>query len=172
MKIKRPLVIASCALAALVFWPWLGSPIAYVHWKDRFRTSIPVAIAFGAPCETKYEGYSAFDPGPDCYRFDEKRRFSGVWRNEFEGSSFFEGRTSLPLDNRQRQEAWLDFSKEASANEAFDTLPKKGTSVVQIEFEGRKTSVPGSHGHFGMYRHLILVDRVLSIRIIEPANGS
>lgn len=172
VTIKRPLVIASFAIGALVFWPWLGSPAAYVHWKDRFRTSIPVAAVFGQPCETKYEGYSVSDPEPDCYRFDEQRKFLGVWRNEFEGSSFYEGRAALPLEDRRYAEAWLDFSKEAISNGTYDTLHAMGPSVVQIEFVGRKTSVPGTHGHFGQYPHFIIVDRVLSFRKIEPANGN
>ena len=169
MNAKRFAIIAGCFLGVLTFWPWLGQPNAYVHWKDRFRTSIPVAFVFGQPCETKYDGYSEFSSGPDCYRFDEERRFKGVWRNEFEGSSFYEGLASLPNAHRNRSEVWLDFSRHAIENGSHKELFPRAPSIAQIEFIGRKTSVSGSYGHFGSYSHFIVVDRVLSMQEIQPA---
>ena len=172
MKIKHPLAIVACGVVALVFWPWLGSPFQYVHWKDRLRASIPVSLIFGRPCEVRSDNYSTFDPGSNCYRFGEQRRFTGVWRNEFEGSSFYEGQTALPLDHRVRRETWLDFAKEALGTGMVEALPLKKSLVVKIEFLGRKTTVPGAHGMGGLYPHLIIVDQVLSAHEIVPPKGS
>lgn len=156
---------------ALVFWPWLGNPLAHTHWGDRFRSSIPFALALGgAPCERydEDEELLVIGRGPDCYRYEDPRVFNGIWRNEFEGSSFYEGRTSLPENYVVHREAWLNLSEEALANPEIRLLYDSRPAVIQINFVGRRTAHRGSHGHLGLWPHDIIVDEVINYHIIGP----
>lgn len=40
--------------------------------------------------------------------------------------------------------------------------------LYAVEFEGRLTAYRGTYGHFGMYDHEVIVDRLISIRQVEP----
>ena len=54
---------------------------------------------------------------------------------------------------------WLVFGKDAYPREIRDGL-------YRIEFIGRRTKVPGYFGHLNTYEHMVIVDRLISIRTI------
>lgn len=52
--------------------------------------------------------YLAIYPTPSVAE-EAAREFVGVWRYEFEGSTFIEGISKVPLDFDYRAAAWLDY---------------------------------------------------------------
>lgn len=150
-------------LALLVFWPWLDNPLRYVTWKDRLRTSTPVALIFGAPCSFKMPQYTEYRGGPECYRYDPPRRYRGVWSHEFEGSYFYEGPQKLPKLVNRSGLTWLQGSADPFPTEAWMQY-----RLLEIEFIGRRTSVPSRYGHGGLSRYEIQIDQVIAFKPLSP----
>lgn len=146
-------------LLIAVFWPWIDTPQRYVNWKDRFRTSIPIAIIFGLPCAHRQLGYIEYRLGPECYRYDAPKRYRGVWMHEFEGSYFYEGPQKLPQLVSKSGLTWLD-----ARLPPYPLQPWARYHLVEIEFIGRRTTVPGNYGHGGLSRHEIQIERVIAFR--------
>ena len=103
-----------------------------------------------------------------CSACDRSERMQGLWRNDFEGSQFCPAPAKtcgyVPKDERGSPTIWLDFAK---------TLPVKYRrqnfgGLYSIEFIGRRNSFGGSYGHMGMFDEEIIVDRLISIKEIEP----
>jgi hypothetical protein len=171
MRRRQLLTILTAVLLVAAFWPWLGNPFAYAKGQDRFRTSVPIALLFGTPCEVREGAVSFRDPGPNCYRFSKPQRFAGVWLNDFESSVFFEGRNALPSDLRAGDGAWLLFPDEMLAHP--DNSALGSSNAFHIEFTGRRTAIPGAHGHGGMWQHQIIVDDLTSFHAMgSPARRS
>lgn len=157
-------------ILGLAFCPWLGSPLQYVHWGDRLRTTVPFYLAFGAPCESQKDGHMNLDDGPDCIRYGAPRVFKGVWIDRFEGSKFLEGRKPTADIFDANAEVWLDVPAPLR-DPAGIRIPGSGPTIVaEMEFVGRKTLYPGVHGHLGGTPHNIIVDKVLVFRPVEVAN--
>lgn len=158
-------------LLGAAFWPWLGNPLDYVNWSDRFKTSIPVALTFGFPCETRENGAIFRDRSPDCFRFGQPEEFSGIWIDEFERSVFVEGAVSAPRQRPSYEEsAWLSIPKGIFAPERLPATGKlesecHGTSVYRIEFVGRERH--GDSGHGGLWDREIWVDRISRIENLK-----
>ncbi len=88
-------------------------------------------------------------------------RWQGLWRNDFEGSEF----CPVPARNCPSDPAkggiWLNVPE--------GTRPAQGAGgLYAIEFVGRRTREPGLFGHMGMFEHEMIVDRLISIREVEP----
>ncbi|MCL6679919.1 hypothetical protein LZ519_11425 [Sphingomonas sp. RG327] len=117
--------------------------------------------------DLRFGGVAAWDPDdPNCFEMLPAQRWSGLWDHGWEWSNF------CPMPTRQQchwnegslQEAprgtWLTFSANAHL---LRDLPD---GVHRIEFIGRRTKVPGNFGHENDYEHLMVVDRIISIRAI------
>jgi hypothetical protein len=173
-RIKRYLLIAGVALTLLVFWPWIESPFAFVHWKDRIRTSIPVALVLGFPCEETLQNGAIFrDVGPDCYRYDAPREFRGIWLYEFEGSFFLENATFIPSERPAFSDtAWLEFGPDVVEPPTDSDYSEEKScypiSAYAITFVGRRNRY-GS-GHLGLWPESVRVDKMLSVhRLPAPS---
>ena len=160
--------LVSAALVVILFWPWVDNPTHFVKWEDRLKTSLPIASAFGFPCHTYKDGVIVIDVGPECYRFSELRNYTGVWLNQFEGSTFIEGAKDLPVQRPpHEQSAWLEFTSSEKLpqlqfypyDEALGCYP---VAAYYVRFTGRER--PGPGGHFGLSGKEIWAERVLEMR--------
>ena len=111
-------------------------------------------------------GMDAFpDSTEQCFHMTPRQRWRGVWRNDFEGQIF------CPAPARDcspgSDDVWLNFSKQLPHSK----LESIG-GLYEIEFIGRKTVHRGRFGHFGMFNHEVVVERVISLRELEPPSMS
>lgn len=105
-------------------------------------------------------------PDDLCFKFAPAQRMQGLWRNEFEGSQFCaaparrcSGSDHYPFEPGV---ASLQFARPASA---IDGLYPGG--LYAIDFVGRRTVFDGSYG-YGFFSQEVIVDRLISIREVEP----
>ena len=174
MSRRKILGLVSLVSVVLVFWPWLGNPRDFVKWEDRFKTSVPIALVFGESCETREGGVIFHDTGPDCYRFSEFRDYSGIWINQFEGSTFIEGGEEVPRKRPPFEEtAWLRYDppKEPSGTDILDYDEELGCypiAAYYVRFVGRER--PGGGGHLGLWGREIWPERMLKIEQLPAPN--
>ena len=141
-------------------------PSAYKHARDRLLATIPLVIFDDDlyPCFRTIDGRPARLPDAECYRLTDAQRLRGVARTGFEAGSFYPGRTTLPQADEQ-SDLWIELDPSDLAPEVRRSCTQG--CAVYLDFIGRRTAVPGSYGHMGSARHLIIVDRVLSARILD-----
>lgn len=176
MTIKRILLGFCSILLVLMCWPWFGNPFAYVHWRDSFKTSLPVALVFGEPCARYDDGVIGYDDGPNCYRFDPPREYNGLWMYQFESSRFLENVATVPqtgteeLELTKGKSIWLHYdprdvdpTKHYNGDENSNCFP---TYAFAVRFIGRRNPNPG--GHMGLSDEVIWVDRMLEIKALPP----
>jgi hypothetical protein len=97
------------------------------------------------------------------------QRMRGLWRDQFEGSAFYAGLEAPP--EAEGAKTWLDIDE----NKLPKALRRKNDwwpRWVEIEFIGRKTLRRGAYGHFGMFEHYVVVDKVISARLLRPDQTS
>ena len=165
MTTKRIVMAIFTALVLAAFWPWLGNPFGYVHLRDSIRTSIPIAMIFGSPCATYGDGFVGYDTSPNCYRFEEPKTFEGIWLYEFEGSTFLENATAVPLRRPPyRSTAWLRYEPERidpKPNYGFDESKDcYSIHAFRISFVGRRN--PQGGGHLGLWGSEIWPQKILA----------
>ncbi|WP_423142181.1 hypothetical protein ACOYW6_02125 [Parablastomonas sp. CN1-191] len=168
---RQEIGLAALASVILVtFWPWLGNPFNYLYLRDSVRTSIPVAMVLGEPCTTVKGDVTYYDRSSRCYRFDEPKRYQGIWLYEFEGSAFFEGATTAP---RKRPSygstVWLMYDPvNIDPKLDYDSYDKLRdcypAHAFEVEFIGSRS--PEGHGHLGVFGSEIWVQRMLSAKPI------
>jgi hypothetical protein len=94
------------------------------------------------------------------------QRMTGLWRNEFEGQAFCANPArDCPTGKWQPNEegvAWIDFAWPIPGSE--HTLPG---GLYAIDFVGRETAYAGHYGEYGFYNQEVVVDRLISIKMIE-----
>jgi hypothetical protein len=169
-KMIKKLIFATAVLMWFVafFWPRYDTPFAYVHWKDRLRTSPPIAALFGRPCQTYVDGVYSGDRTPNCISYDPPREFKGIWIYEFENSTFFENAIEVPMKRPPLETSvWLDYdpAKIFPEIEFVEIDIEKDCFKIfafEINFIGRNT--PYNKGRLGFSTSEILVENVLSIK--------
>lgn len=125
-----------------------------------FRESHPGMIQ---PCldEVRYGGFIEWRPDdPDCYEMLPAQRWSGLWEHGWEWTNFCP-KPAKTCDWMAERGTWLEFADDAQLDE---NLPD---GVHRIEFVGRRTKVPGNFGHLANYRHLMIVDRIISLERVD-----
>jgi hypothetical protein len=125
-----------------------------------------LTVALGLPpfsctykAKDKYGEYYASIPIDECVKFDPPQRWRGLWRDEFEGSRFCPSPAKTCGQSDLRPIVWL-------AGFATRNAHPDG-ALYAVDFIGRRTSYEGSYGHLGMSDHEVLVDRMISIKVIE-----
>ena len=94
-------------------------------------------------------------PPERCVRMTQPQRWSALWKDEFEGSQFCpKPATNCPQDGR----IWLSGLRAGSPG-----------GLYAVEFIGRQTIDKGAYGHFGLSDHYILVDQLISMKRLSPA---
>jgi hypothetical protein len=126
-------------------------PQVYQHLMDQFRARYPI---LGWPCEHR--------EARDCYRFGPPRKMRGLWSTHFEESQFIDTADPVPKNSNEftANKTWLEVISSR--------LPEQlNSGDYEIEFVGRKTTVPGRYGQMGESKHLVVVDRLISIRPVN-----
>jgi len=123
------------------------------------------------PLQQRAEADRCQRPGDyeNCVDFLPAERMRGVWISGFERSSFVTGDGTMPDPRRSNLSGtWLTFASGARPDPALraemDAL--RGVAVVSVEFVGRRSRAPGGFGHMGGAEHLVIVDRMISARLL------
>jgi hypothetical protein len=96
----------------------------------------------------------------DCFEMLPPQRWSGLWNTGWEWSIFCpKPATTCPVTSADR-----GISLRFAGSEPHREAATAGGTVFQVEFIGRRTKVAGYHGHLDQYAHLMMVDRLISIR--------
>jgi hypothetical protein len=146
-------------------------PKAYVRTEDQRRAErLREGYSGPFPCTHEQDGghIVALVPEYECYKMTEPRRMHGLWRNDFEGQAFCAAPAEeCPPPGRWQPNhpgvAWIDFGSPLPGSDY--TLPG---GLYAIEFVGRATAYPGHYGGYGFYNQEVVVDRLVSIKMIEP----
>lgn len=103
----------------------------------------------------------------ECYEMTPRQTWRGLWRDDFEGSTFCPApatKCGLTDENASEPHIWLEYSLPAPK----DPKANPFGGLYEVEFIGRRTKYGGNFGHMGVFEHEMLVDRMISIREIEP----
>ena len=139
-----------------------------------------LAVAMLAACTGNGHGTNASNPeaacqgggeAANCIDFLPAGRMQGVWILGFERSWFVPGAEGVPDPNRtDLSKIWLTFANGAlpdpGLRRAMDA--QGGVAVVAIEFDGRRSRDVGQYGHMGGADTIVIVDRIVSARLIGP----
>jgi hypothetical protein len=94
-----------------------------------------------------------------CFKMTKPQRWRGLWLDVFEGQRFCPAPMQKCEDDGENGHIWLRFPQDAKP---FGRVVTGKT--YEVEFVGRRTLLPGAHGHMGVSEHEMLVDRIISIR--------
>ncbi len=140
--------------------PTAPNPLSYKHLPDMIRTALPLLSAPACSKLVVSGGIKLYRirPDEDCYRLGPSRRMHGRWIVGFETSDFRED--AKPVPRQVKSGTWLDAPASLARDPRFYGRPR----LFQIELVGRSASFPGSYGHMGLARRLVVADRILSLR--------
>jgi hypothetical protein len=164
-------MISTCLAAGLTACS--SDALPYRNPFDRLVVALGLEWHLGhQPCTRKivHEGIEMLEfVGTDrCYRFDPPRRMRGVWLVEFEGSEFLPDADRAPdIWAFAEKRIWLEIEDEMLPPEHRAAFYKPAQAFA-VEFVGRNASYSGAYGHMGAGTHLVLVDRLLSLRALPP----
>lgn len=144
---------------------------AYRDVRDQVEAAVLLPIFGYGPCRRAATDNS-YKPGKSftelCYRLEPQKRWTGLWWNEFEGSRFCTApATDCPVPE-PGEDVWLDQQHAIGIPRRKAKLPALPEGLYAIDFIGRKTAVKGRYGHFGVSDHSLIVDRVISLKMIRP----
>jgi hypothetical protein len=121
------------------------------HGEDRALQGEPFKVIEGKPTDK-------------CVHMTPRRRWRGLWNNEFEGSQFCPASRSECSFHGARPHIWMDAGAKT----------RPDGKLYRVEFEGRRTQFLGGYGHMGVFDHEIIVDRMISIEecLVQGASPS
>jgi hypothetical protein len=150
------------------------SATAYLHFNDKvagqmLRWGIPWRFPCSEIKEQAGDGSGGELWEERCYRFGPSGHMHGLWRNAFEGSQFCAAparqcpdRPPAQKVDHYRDNVWLQFR---AFPRGWDDTPPGGLYLV--DFIGRSSQYEGIFGHMGMSKYEVIVDRLLSIKLLE-----
>lgn len=103
------------------------------------------------------------------------RQFSGVWLNEFEGSSFVEGATRTPAERPSYKDTdWFDWHDQPLLEAVMDDGRSDPNChlvhPIRVTFVGHRTHYPfGGAGHMGLWPSKVTVHRTISAERLGPS---
>ncbi|WP_420142887.1 hypothetical protein [Sphingomonas sp.] len=178
MAMRRAVLLVAIILAGC---DRHAPPIAaYVNPIDGYARILPLEVLGIHSCakERTANGKTVIEgiPFDQCYKMLPAKRMRGVWLDEFEGSRFFEDvdhpdQVIAALRHERDAKLW-PFGEWLGWGKAREPETPPRSRMVLIDFVGRRTAVPGSYGHGGGSRSEVLVDKVLSARVIYRAKGN
>ncbi len=138
-------------------------PQAYVDKADRWMAETGKSLPgrpFPCAYTKMYDGVEVIESveTDKCVQMTQPQRWSGLWRNEFEGSQFCPRAAMRCSYESTPSRIWLH----------WDEREQPDGALYAVEFIGRRTRYPGMYGHLGGSEHEIIVDRMISIRQLEP----
>lgn len=117
--------------------------------------------------QLKYGGMAAWRPDdPECFEMMPAQRWRGLYKVGFEWANFCPEPAGSCAAFFMHGENWTVWAKGADPRSSG-----RLDGLYQIEFVGRRTKVAGHFGHLGQYPHMILIDKLISIKEIgAPPN--
>ncbi|WP_375286260.1 hypothetical protein [Sphingomonas sp.] len=102
---------------------------------------------------------SLFLSGTDkCFKMTPTQRWQGIWLDEFEGQHFCAAPAKTCEFSESVPRTWLTFT-----DGLLPSRRKASGREYDIIFIGRRTLLPGKHGHMGVSDHEMIVDRIISV---------
>ncbi len=161
-------------------YPWLAivalgtasslqaEPLPYGPPPEAYRDPIDQQIARAGkgipgrpvPCGYERDGGKVIESRPTsiCYKMLPQQRWRGLWVSGHEYSIF----CAEPVGK-------CDFKTPGVAR-LEDGPGRSGYgSVYRVDFVGRRTMYPGNYDGLGMFDHVIVFDRAISIELIDAA---
>lgn len=142
-------------------------PIADAALLQELRSAYP---GMTAAClkRIKYGGIEAMPSEvQDCFRMTPPKRWNGLWRDNFEGQLFCPEPAQACSYATKGNQIWISFNPRIR--------PRQGNATGRtffISFVGRRTLLPGDHGHLGMAAHEIVVDKLISISPLSMGSSN
>ena len=99
-----------------------------------------------------------------CFPMEKQKRWTGLWRDEFEGSTFCPSPANRCEVSYEDGHLWLHFAKEELKPEWLDRYGSG--DLYEIEFVGRRTAVVGAFGHAGLSDSEIVVEKLIRLKKI------
>ena len=108
----------------------------------------------------------------DNYEWHDEREFEGVWANEFEGSSFYEGVETAELVDLEDRQLWLSIDSQTTLPPDF--RPQNGqmyritmracSASKRLRSRGRGRG----YGHFGLWQGMVVANEIVAWEHIGP----
>jgi len=150
-----------------------GTPsAAYNHAWDKLLAAVPLVIFDQdlQPCFRTINGEPSKLPTAECYRFAAPQPMRGLAITGFEAGYFYPGWTHPPPAN-VRTDFRLQLDDRTLASGPMKLARGKCSGrfgcTVYLDFIGRRTAVPGSYGHMGAGKHIVIVDRVIKAKLFD-----
>lgn len=107
-------------------------------------------------------------PTRDCVPLSARRAMRGIWRPGLEDSTFV---PDNPDPDMIGERVWLEMEpSDALRNGVIQSENMLPYGTFAIRFVGRRSLHRGEYGHFGGWQHVVVVDRVISVRRIRDRN--
>ena len=130
---------------------------------EAFRASNP-GMTKRCLDDYRYGGIVALpDRTSDCYEMLPDQRWSGLWDSGWEWSIFCPSPAKTCSTSESNGGIALEFAKN---NPAPSAALSNGT-LFRVEFIGRRTKMAGHYDHLGQYKHVVVVNRMISIKRID-----
>lgn len=117
----------------------------------------------------KYGGIEAMPlQVEECFQMMSPRRWRGLWRDDFEGQHFCPSPAQVCSYENEGEKIWITFK-----NGIRPTKRSATGKVFSIDFVGRRTLLPGHHGHMGVSPYEIVVEKIISfspVYVVPPKN--
>ena len=97
----------------------------------------------------------------ECFEKLPAQRWNGLWERGWEWTNFCPAPAKDCPYAAEHGDIWLEGAEDAYKG------PELVDGQYAIEFVGRRTKYPGHFGHLNQYDHLMLVDRIISIRLVR-----
>jgi hypothetical protein len=95
---------------------------------------------------------------PDCFQMMPAQRWTGLWNSGWEWSMF------CPDPATKCKDSYRGIALKFADSAPPPDVPISNGILFHVEFIGRRTKVPGYFDHQGQYKHLMVVDRLLSMK--------
>ncbi|WP_168854018.1 hypothetical protein [Novosphingobium sp. ERN07] len=150
--------VVSCFTASAQETP----PEAYIDPVDRQVAESGEGIAGRPyPCAVEEmedgDAVISFLPIDECVKMLPAEEWHGLWRNDFEGSQFCARPAEMCHFDSVEDRVWLETR----------LMQGEVGALYEVRFIGRRTMFKGSYGHMGASAHLIVVDRPISMKMVE-----
>ena len=167
------LAMAGCSAKPAAESPWTGTyqqrlydgPLTQGEVERMQRELRLQGLTDVCVARLRARGIAVLDAVPlhDCFVSTPPQRWTGLWRNDFEGSRFCPSPATECNGETRGDEIWLNVPTGRPAG-----VEEGSGGLYAVDFIGRRTLRPGPFGHLGMSAHEATVERMMSIREIEP----
>jgi len=115
------------------------------------------------PCVRRIPGGWEDLPPRDCVPLSAQQEMSGTWAAGMEDSTFV---SENPDVDTRGERVWLEMELSDALRSGVMAEGTGPVGMFEIHFVGRRSRQRGHYGHLGMSPHVVVVDRIISVRRI------